>query len=543
MIHTLVFDNPGVLFLAVLCISLPALGRMRNAATSVEKICVVGGGIAVFAYVVLVLANVFRGGMLWHDEANILSIGAATLRGQPMYTAHGAAEFYSLFYGPYTSLIYVPFLALARNPLPWMRVAVSVADLLSLGCLYMALRAWLRPAVAMGLLSIAAALLLGRPNELLGFRGDPWMFLCVCAAVCLLMRSRGGIAAMLVAGVACGVAVDLKITVAPVCCVVLYALYRRRGARAGAMAAAGFVAAAVVVFFLPHISFANYIVSLEISAHQRFLRSTLLGNMVAAAMILSPLLMCFRNRSTSRLGSVGGMMWVLGGFALVVCVLTGSKESAGFWHLWPVLPLILLATARELARQQEDLTQHEAGTPGKRKTLRVGVLVAAVSVAGAVTTICFAAKDANVIVPLMQPAWKSPEAVALSELQRIARQPHAMNISMGYGGDVTDYRTNLRYVLPLAGQEYFFDENEVVEGIKEREPLPGEVLTRVLSCGDVWLVPHGDAPFSALRARIMPPGNSPYIFPKGLREGFVQTHRLVREGLVFDEWACKTGKP
>jgi hypothetical protein len=542
MIHHLFFENPGALFLFAFLTTFSLAGRSRMASSSFGTTAMLCSSIAFCGFVVVDAMNLLRGGMLWHDAANILSIGAAWLRGQPMYTPRGAADFYSLFYGPYALLIYVPFLALFHHPFFWMRLAISCADALSLFCLYTAIRVFLPRVDALALLSMATAVLLARPNELLGFRGDPWLLLCMCGAICLLTRSRGGALAMLLAGMLCGVAADLKITVIPAACLMLYLIYDRWGAKACRMAVAGCLAAGIGVFLLPRISIANYMSALELSAHQRFLRSTLLGNLIVAVMLLALAAVLFRNQVRVPAGR-HRMKWLLAALAIGVCILTGSKESAGFWHLWPVMPFLLVGTAYEISRLRarttnEELVVRDVSGSGFAGTSWIAVALLAASVGGCVTTLYFAEKDVRIFRPIATSFWKDKEVSAFVELQHIVNSPHAKNLSMGYGSDVTDYRTNLRYILPLARQEYFFDENEVVESIKEKLPVPANVLARVLGCEDEWLVPHGEVPFSALRAGVLPPGNSPFMFPAELRNGFVPTHLLLEQGQFYDRWGC-----
>ena len=74
----LLFDNPGPLFLVVLCCTF-LLFRWRTGWKSkhLVALCLTCGVVSMGLYVVLIALNISRVGMLWHDEANILSIAAA----------------------------------------------------------------------------------------------------------------------------------------------------------------------------------------------------------------------------------------------------------------------------------------------------------------------------------------------------------------------------------------------------------------------------------------------------------------------------------
>jgi len=151
----------------------------------------------------------------------------------------------------------------------------------------------------------------------------------------------------------------------------------------------------------------------------------------------------------------------------------------------------------------------------------------------------FAAKDLHVVRPPGDATWRMKQSEAQAEMSAlVARNLSGQNLSMGYGSAVTDYRSDLRYALPAAGDQYFFDENAVVEGVKAGFPIPAEVSERILGCEDIWVIPHGEVPFSAARTGVLPITSTPYIFPDNLRLGFVATHAVFEQGQVYDLWKC-----
>jgi hypothetical protein len=123
-------------------------------------------------------------------------------------------------------------------------------------------------------------------------------------------------------------------------------------------------------------------------------------------------------------------------------------------------------------------------------------------------------------------------------MKAIIAQHFSANLAMGYGSTVTDYRSDLRYRLPMAGNEYFFDENAVVEGIKAGFPVPAAVSKRITGCQDIWIIPHGQVPFSSGKSEILPATGSPYVFPDQIRLGFLRTHIRFEQGRVYDLWKC-----
>jgi hypothetical protein len=554
MIHVLVFENPALLFFAVFCVALFALRKMQS--VGVDRLRVIAGwfgGAAVGAYLVVNALNLWRGGLLWHDEANMLAISAAFLHGQPMYHALRAADFYSLFYGPVVFLIYAPFLAFLPDPFAGMRIALFVVSLVEMALLFRLVRTWLSAAESLGLMALATAVLLAYPDELLGFRADAWIVLFVTLAALLAVRGtrRSWGFRAVVLGIALGLAVGLEITVVAVGLVVLAILYRRDGVKAAVLAAGSGVVVCVAPFLVPGISARHYAQWLMLARHQGFLRSTCLENLVVAVVLVLPMVMAWvLGRTSSGRGThvssfgrlrtrhgapgfscgsgLGYGVLALGCLALLVCVASGSKASAGPWHLWPMVPLVLLGAAYMLRRRDD------AGS-----VRRMVAIVASVAIAGACTSFYFARVDVKVLRPLMASAWKAKERAAKVSLEEIVAAHRGKNLAMGYGSNLNDDRTNLRYVLPLAGKDYFFDENEVVEGIKERKPVPANVVARVLGCEDDWLIPHGEVPFSTLRDGALPETTTRYVFADDLREGFVKTHVMVVAGSYYDLWVCK----
>jgi hypothetical protein len=530
--HRILFENPATLFFATFLLVLFLLQRMR--VTNFQRMRLLSscfGGVAVFSYVAVNVMNAVRGGMLWHDEANILSISAAFLRGQAMYHAPNAAAYYSLFYGPVTYLVYMPFLAYASHPLVAIKLVLFVALTLELLLLFFTFRAWLSFAESLALLSVGIALLLAYPDALLGFRGDPWLLLCITTATILSVRgsnrSNWFIRALAI-GVLLGLAVDVKATVIPVALIVIEVLRRRFGVKAAVMATLSGIAVAAGIFAVPHISLPNYAAWLLISSHQRFLRSTCINNFLVAAMLLSPVFFLYgRQTFRDRLRHQWPLLSV-NCIALLVCILTGSKDGAGLWHLWPIMPLLLAGAAYELG--------HE--THADKKQAKTMVIVLSLAIAGAVTSLYWGLADMNILRPLAATQWKANESSADAELKQIVSAPHRKNLSMGYGSDITEARTNLRFELPLARQDYFFDENEVIEGIKEGQTLPSNVANRILGCSDIWVIPHGEIPFSAMRANVLPATITPYIFPDFLRENFLATHAVYEQGSNYDLWDC-----
>ena len=545
----LLFDNPGPLFLVVLCCAF-LLFRWRTGWKSKHLIAllvacgVVGSGL----YVVFIALNISRVGMLWHDEANILSIAAAYSHGLPIYHSIASDSFYSLFYGPSTFLVYAPFLAVFPNPILALRIGLFVVSLADVILLYELMRRWVRPSAALALLPVGLAFLLTYPGVLFADRGDVWLLFCVTLALLIAVRSqaRFWLVASLSCGVLGGLVIDFKVTALPVACVLAAVLYRRFGVRAVVSGVLACLFVAFAIFALPHISLANYVAWLVVSGHQRFLRSTFLGNLIAVLLLLAPMVLVYRSATVGERRRRLGWIIATTAFALVMCVITGSKDGAGGWHLWPLLPVFLGAAAYAVSLRREGSVDRSRGigVGGDVTASKTLIALASLAVAGMVSTAYFAAKDYHVVRPRGDREFGVREGIAQNELEGLSRRSFGeQSLTMGYGAAVTDYRTDLRYELTLAGRGYFLDENSVVEGIKARFPVPERVTERILGCQDVWVIPHDEAPFSSVRFGVLPAAASPYVFPDEIRLGFAKTHVRFEQGAVYDLWTCGLNLP
>jgi len=509
------------------------------------------GIVSIGAYAVINILNINRVGMLWHDEANILSIAAAYTRGQQMYHPISSPFYYSLFYGPSTFLVFAPFLAFFRRPIIAIRLGIFAVNLLNLSLLFTLLRTRLSRSASLAILPIGIAFLLAYPGVLLGNRGDIWLLLCLLLSIASVLKYRplGWVYPTVICGLFGGLAIDFKATAAPAVCCVLVILYRRYGHRAAILSALLCIISAISIFCLPHIALPNYVGWLIISSHQRLLKSTCILNAFAGAFLLAPVVLIrIFGGSLRQLRRVDWVMTSCCGVALVVCIVTGAKDGGGGWHLWPVLPFALIGAAYEVSLRCENCRRQTALDLSTQRQYAIAtsnkafVVIASMALAGASTSMYFAMHDIRVVRPHADGTWRIKERTAQQALDGILSQSFPdRNLVMGYGTAVTDYRTDLRYELPLFGQDYYFDENSVVEGIKAGFPVPPRVTSRVLGCGSIWIIPHGEVPFSSIRTGVLPVTTTAYIFPDELRLHFSDEHVVFEQGGVFDLWKCSSG--
>ena len=147
--------------------------------------CAFAAGLLVFCTYLAISLDSLHWFMIQQDEANIISISAASLRGLPMYHPPDSTNFsYSLMYGPFTFLIYcVALVAGGVNHFWIMRGAVVMAALLLCAALFILLRRFVSAITAVALLAFPLSILLQHPEVSLSIRADIWIILFTALAI------------------------------------------------------------------------------------------------------------------------------------------------------------------------------------------------------------------------------------------------------------------------------------------------------------------------------------------------------------------------
>ncbi|MEO6922429.1 MAG: glycosyltransferase family 87 protein, partial [Bryocella sp.] len=452
------------------------------------------------------------------------------------YPSAISGDFYSLFYGPATYLIYAPWMNGHLTSLLPLRLAVSLADAASVALIYAALRPRLARAEAMAALCVTIIVVMPYPDEFLGLRGDPWLLLACSLAMFLSLRprSRWTLSSMLIAGAAMGLAIDVKITAVPVACLVAAIALRRFGKAAALIALVSAAVVSLSVFLLHGISFREYVFSLHTASHQPLLRSNLLLESLVLLVLLLPALRGGVRQAIRIVRQRAGTIVLTTGLvSLAICMVAGSKYSAGPWHLWPLVPF-LVATA--IFTEAKVLIPSDIKVPTRISGMAYATSLA---IAGCVVALLWGATDMKMLCPLLSQSFRRAEVVDAIELRQDVTSDHGRNVVMGYGNNLNDERTNLRYRLILAGERYDFDENEVVEAQKASVKIPAAALLRIQRCDDDWILPHGDTPFSAIKDWLVPGDNFEPMFPAALRSSFSETYTLAKAGTAYDLWSCR----
>ncbi len=474
------------------------------------------GAVVICAYLAVTLYSLHCF-VLQLDEANILSVSAAALRGLPMYQSPWSPESsYSLMYGPITFLIYRLALVMGGVDHFWIiRCFVVTANLGLCAALYRLLRKFVSPGAAVALLTFPLSILLQHTEDSLSARSDIWIILFAALAIlCSYLEEE--LAAVFLTGIMGSLIVDLKITAAPAIFFPLLILYRKFGWRASAGTVLIMTTGALAPFALHNISLHNYVAWIFYMRSEGVTAASLRLNLLFTLFLVAPCVLMevfLRRFGRSFRQRLPEFLVLL--LCLLLALLTSKAGSDPhyFWHIVPSIVVYLAIAFRDF----------KGPADGDRV---VPVYLIAVACA------LFACVN-------LPRAWQQ---------LKLSRMPHGLgaaqqaihrylsiygdrsSIQMGYGSAAWDYRSELRYILVYRGQPYTIEGNT---GRFETRllPFPIDVLRRMEHCrDDVWLVPHAQAPFDL------------WVLPDSLRSVFLANYSIDQTDGIYDAWTCSRGR-
>ncbi|MGA8938387.1 MAG: hypothetical protein WB439_04405 [Acidobacteriaceae bacterium] len=511
----LVWFLVGCLFASV-GLFLSSTSSPRNRFVLLRRIALAAGLLILVAYVTINLYS-FCCFTFQQDEANILSISAAALRGLAVYNPPRSLDSsYSLMYGPFTFLIYWVVLIAGGAAHFWIiRGAVVLANLGLCAALYVLLRRFVSAFTAIALLTFPLSILLQHAEIALGVRSDIWIVLFTTLAImCSFIEME--LPAIILTGIMGGIVVGLKISAGPAILYPLLVLYRRFGLRAVVISFLTASAVTLAPFALPQFSLHNYISWLLFTRMEGVNASTLFSNALFALFLITPCLLM--ERFIRRFGLTFRQRLpelFLIALCLFLALLT-SKAGSDPHYFWHIIPSVVVYLAL-VARDMKDIPTKEQAVP-----------VYCIAVACALfACINIPRAYGHLRISLMRPDVGLAQQ-SINRYLEVYRD--RSSIQMGYGSVDGDYRTLLRYILVYKGEPYTLEGNT---GRFETRllPFPVNVLNRMENCrNDVWLVPHAQKPFEL------------WIFRNNLRKTFLENYSVDSSDGIYDAWTCNHAK-
>ena len=470
--------------------------------------------LALVAYVALVIFYATDPHYFDAAEPTMTAVGWLFHIGQPIYHAVDSAERYSHIYGPMAFIAHGVALGVFGPSIEVSKWVGGSLALVSLGLTFIALKTQTTVLRAVVITGVFALLMLGFRNYSFWTRAEPLLIFCVSAGLVAAVQGKGRLSGVLL-GVFAGLLWNLKATGLIYSLPLFVILFRRLGWRTTFMSALMAVIVAVLPFIaLSNASFDGYVTWFRLSAANGLVWVLFTRNLEWAAYFLVPVVLALLLKQPVVKDAAIVTLVTLAAGAVVV--IAGSKPGAGPYHLLPLLPVIGFMVASLLGRQVS------LNPPAPVQL----TLASFVAVAAAIAFV----QQAQFVTTMQGRG-------ALHEIRDIETfvSQHPGVVEMGYG--VHDPWTFERPVLVFRNNAYLLDAPAVGEHQLAGVTVPPATFDALRMCRvNYWLIPKGEAPFSALN---MYPGVFPAtVFPDEFRQVFLQTHTKIATTDYFDAWQC-----
>jgi hypothetical protein len=339
--------------------------------------------------------------------------------------------------------------------------------------------------------------------------------LCVTLGL-ISTRLSGRLSALLLLGVATGVACDLKIS-GPVYLGPLFLLAARKHGSAAAIGAAGVaVLVAAAPFVLPTVSLAHYLEYIKLSARNGLVAGKIRQNLEWAVFLALPVggavyaAIASESRPRDRAGFA-----LAAGLSLAIIGIIAAKPGGGPYHLLPCVPVCAFAVlgAPSTAWNRPWL---------RRLALAFGLTAAIVAVP----------KQLTFVATVSQRQVES----AADDLRRFADAHPSRAIEVGYSD--TWHDSDVRPVLVFRTRRYLIDAPAVQEYRLSGLDVPAATLRAIADCRvQYWLIPKGGDVF-ALPSAYWPSGPSS-VFSDAFRRAFLDAYGRSGATTSFNVWECK----
>ncbi len=476
-------------------------------------------------------------------EATIASVSYLSLHGHPLYTSLTATDRYSLLYGP---LCYLPFeqaLASFGPTISSLKLAVLLFNFFVFSTLWFVFRRFLARTETLVALAFIACAFMMKGMSTFEIRGDVQLALAVALGL-FACFARRTVLAVLLFGLSCAYAMDIKFTAAFYFLVPYYFLWRHRGARPALLAAFLVPFFALLPFTIPSISLHNYLGWLHQAAHHPLSLKVLAMNVVAATiLLLAPVLMfvrLYRENPDLALRSARSHRLLIALFVVSLCgtVLTGSKLGAGRNHLNPTfliaafLAAKLWVIAERAGRRQPAARQVSVLFPYAFSLYALLLVLPAVGQLHDMWGIC---------------VERRAHALAVTDdINAILRNHPGMAIEMGYDktsdGQPIAELTFFHSQLVFAGNPLTVDAAALADMGLSQLSIPSSTIDYIRMCKtQLWLLPPDGEPFGTINEYSLDaPGRfpDPHMFSIAFRDAFLSTYRRVGASAYYDLWQC-----
>jgi len=449
-----------------------------------------------------------------HAEVTVATISWLGLHGHPFYPDWTTGNIYGLLYGP--NLYLVDGLALLMSPTLVASKLPGVFSLIAALCIFFAVIRIKTESNWSAFIAVASAITLMAPFEkAFSNRSEPFL-ICISTLALFAVISLRPLQAAVVVGALAGIATDFKIHgvlyIVPTA-LMLFAETKNARERFG-VAIAGFVCGAILAFlpfFLKQSSLYEYSRYLRAAADHGISLDWVEANFRYALALVTPAMAIwfwYRPSISSR------DRWAFAGLitSIAITVIIAGKPGSGSHHLLPFIPLCLYA-----AINVGDLR----GAAANGLSAIIFILLLLAYYPSYIQDIRYAH---HLFVNSQIEREKGSELEILSKLY-----PHAQ---IGVSGNERYSDSYLRFILVLKGSDVRLDFNAWMDlaygGVSER------YVRRLFERCEVptWILPLG-SPFTLSSYY-----TGAQLFSEDLRNVFLTSYKLVRQGMVYQVWQC-----
>jgi hypothetical protein len=505
-----------------------------------KSICIPISIALIFNYIFLLILYSIHGNFFDHAEANIAVVSWLFEEGNPIYHDLGAAERYTIPYGPMLYVINDFFLKLIKPSIFSAKIGGILAALLSLSLIFVTLKKYIGSQIATFCLAYLSLNWISINAYFVAAffwnRSDSFLLMFVALGLLAVLRTNS-LLAIIVSSLALGISVNLKIHAILYFLPIYVLLYYRYGIYSALVSLLSSLALAIVPFVtLPQVSLNNYLLWLNEFSVQGISLNILRGNIIWSLYILAPLILLlfyfkYINQTDFYAFIHQQKPFV---YSLIISLSTviiiGSKQGAGMNHLIPFYPAFSYFFV---------LTLHSTITAKREKTLRTSnkyYYCASISLVLALVTITAlrGALNESRLITLSTKYNSEP----INEIHKIIKSNPGITIGMGYGKpyDLTFYRP----LLVFSGNPYLIDAVSLMDAEFLGKDVPELTLKSLSSCETkLWLIPTGSLPFQLNNYF-----NNRPVFSKKFQSKFLEHYQLRAQTKYYDLWLCdKKVKP
>lgn len=490
------------------------------------RIVVAAGSATVLLYLGQIAAYLAYPGFVDHVQTTITVMSYMAVNGKEVYSPPAAAGIYGMPYGPILFLANGLGLLLVQSTLG-SKLPGIVALISALAAMAQPLQRQLKNRVAL-FLALASLLALLLPYGLFAYWNRPESFLLLCAALALAALQLPRVAANLAMGMLLGLAAGLKlhgfVFVAPAALALIGrdAGWRRKAVSALVQALTG-AAVFLAPFSLSNVSAAGYYDYLSMAAGHAVDLWMLGVSLAFAAAFVGPPALVYAWR---RPVLASEDRWLLCGFlaATAAAVLVAGRVEAGPYHILPMIPVGLYATAvvadRSKAGRQLPLAQANLWAAGLVLALLAGGTGFLRNYGGLSVVELLQNRPAmtEATAELVDLARQYPEAqMAVSDDDRYWLAMQDAALVMRSGRIAIDYATWMDLVFVGA------DSNRLMRYV-DRCAVPA------------WIMPGAGTPFSLRSLYTGAP-----LFSDDFRRQFLENYVEARAGRFYRVWTCRAG--